>query len=165
MYFRKIFKEMIQHKYIMGSVQNCHLEQSWSNTYLQTSTRIIMPITHYSNHSFKSWLDFEENDEYSWLSVGISMRPLLSATSVSIRTPVPLLLVVQSRDCQLLLVPQNFKTTISQLLDITICHNHYLKIVFDIKDRLTQHGYPKQDSCRKIAMWTFQPWASPAILG
>ena len=80
------------------------------------------------------------------------MRPLLSATSVSIRRPVPLLLVVQSRDCQLLLVPQKIKTTISQMLDIICRHNRHLKIVFDIKDRLAQHDYPKQDSCREIAM-------------
>ena len=59
------------------------------------------------------------------------MRPLLLATSVSIRRPVPLLLVVQSRDCQLLLVPQKFKTTISQMLDIINCHNRYLKAVLD----------------------------------
>ena len=111
-----------------------------------------VPINHHYNHSFKSWLDFDENDEYIWLSVGISMRPLLLATSVSIRRPVPLLLVVRSRDCQLLLVPQKFKTNISQMLDIISCHNRYLKIVFDVKDRLTQYEYPKQDSCREIAM-------------
>ena len=80
------------------------------------------------------------------------MRPLLSATSVSIMRPVPLLLVVQSRDCQLLLVPQNFETTISQMLAIIGCQNRYLKIVFDIKDCLTQHDYSKQDGCREIAM-------------
>ena len=80
------------------------------------------------------------------------MRLLLSAMSVSIRRPVPLLLVIQSRDCQLLLVPQKFKTTISQLRDIISCHNRYLKIVFGIKDRLPQHDYPKQDSSREIAM-------------
>ena len=93
------------------------------------------------------------------------MRPLLSATSVSIRRPVPLLLVVQSRDCQLLLVSQKIKTAITQILDIISCHNHFLKIVFDIKDRLAQHDYPEQNSCREIAMLTFLPWASPAILG
>ena len=65
---------------------------------------------------------------------------------------MPLLLVVKSRDCQLLLASQKFKTIISQMLDIISCHNPYLKIVFDIKDRLTQHDYPKQDSCREIAM-------------
>ena len=65
---------------------------------------------------------------------------------------MPLLLVVKSRDCQLLLVPQKIKTTISQMLDIISCHNRYQKIVFDIKDRLTQHDYQKQDSCREIAM-------------
>ena len=80
------------------------------------------------------------------------MRPLLLATPVSIRRPVPLLLVVQSRDCQLLLVPQKFKTTISQMLDIINCHNRYLKTVLDIKDRLTQYDYPKQNGCREIAM-------------
>ena len=87
--------------------------------------------------------NFDENDEYIWLSVGISMRPLLLETSVSIRRPVPLLLVVQSRDCQLLLVPQTFKTTISQTLHIISCHNRYIKTVFDIRDRLAQHSYPK----------------------
>ena len=102
-----------------------------------------VPVTHHSNHSFKSWLDFDENDEYIWLSVGISMRPLLLETSVSIRRPVPLLSVVQSRDCQLLLVPQKIKTTISQMLDIISCHNRYIKIVFYNKDRLAQHSYPK----------------------
>ena len=117
-----------------------------------TFANSTVPIAHHSNHSFKSWLDFVENDEYIWPSVGISMRPLLLATSVSIRRSVPLLLVVQSRDCQLLLVPQKIKTTISQMLDIISCHNRYLKIVFDIKDRLTQYDYPKQDSCREIAM-------------
>ena len=42
------------------------------------------------------------------MSVGISMRPLLSVTSVSIRGPVPLLLVVQS----LLLLLVYFQTSI-----------------------------------------------------
>ena len=55
------------------------------------------------------------------------MPPLLSATSVSIRRPVPLLLVVRLRDCQLLLAPKNNKATISQMLDIISCHNRYQK--------------------------------------
>ena len=127
---------MIQHKYIMSSVQNRCKYVALAIVYcisnkliliLQTSRRIIVPITHNSNDSFRSYSDPDKNDEYIWLSVGISMRPFLSATSVSIRRPVPLLLVVQSRDCQLLLVPQKCKTTFSQMLHIISCHNRYLK--------------------------------------
>ena len=74
------------------------------------------------------------------------MRLLLSATSVSIRRPVPLLLVVQLRDCQLLLVSQKFKTTFSQLLHIISCHNRYLKIVFDIKEsKIASHSMITQN--------------------
>ena len=43
-------------------------------------------------------------------------------------------------------------TNISQMLDIISCHNRYLKIVFDVKDRLTQYDYPEQDRCLEIAM-------------
>ena len=52
----------------------------------------------YSDYTASTWLC-----NVFWLSFGIRMRQLLSAKSVSISTPAPLLLVIQSTDCQLLI--------------------------------------------------------------
>ena len=61
-----------------------------------------------------------------WLSVGISMRQLLLATSVSISRHAPLLLVGQSRECQLLILPLKFKTAISRMQGVLGRHFRHL---------------------------------------
>ena len=54
----------------------------------------------------------------------------LLTTSVSISRHVPLLLVAQSRECQLLLLPLKVKTAISRMQDVLGRHFRHLIIMF-----------------------------------